>query len=196
MHQSSAAIGRKNRRFGCLCSWKQPCCSFQFDFHSSQSSAVDCGTFTRQQSTKQSRYCGGSRQRQHGKQNKNSFYYCLKIKVQLWNINLRWFFSWFSGLFCFVYWIFWPKKQLRVVSHLTPPTHTHTSKHKHTDFHHYSWICRLVDENSFHCCHPFVLTRATRSCRRRHEPYQPRHEGSREKFKRFREMLWAFHMSM
>lgn len=47
-----------------------------------------------------------------------------------------------------------------------------------------------------HYCHPFVLTRATRSCRRWHEPYQPRHEGSREKFKRFREMLWAFHMSM
>ncbi|KAF5924933.1 hypothetical protein HPG69_008607 [Diceros bicornis minor] len=45
-------------------------------------------------------------------------------------------------------------------------------------------------------CHPFVLTRTTRSCRRRHEPYQPRHEGGREKFKRFREMLWPFHMSL
>lgn len=45
-------------------------------------------------------------------------------------------------------------------------------------------------------CHPFVLTRTTRSCWRRHEPYQPRHEGGREKFKRFREMLWPFHMSL
>lgn len=44
---------------------------------------------------------------------------------------------------------------------------------------------------SFHYCHPFVLTRTTRACWRWHEPYQQRHDGSWEKFKRCRQMLWT-----
>lgn len=96
--------------------------------------------------------------------------------------------------------VFGPKKHMIVLWSVqsNPATLTHrksspTSTHLSVSAHHNSYFCQW---NSFHYCHPFVLTRATRSCRRWHEPYQPRHEGSREKFKRFRELLWAFHMSM
>lgn len=52
-------------------------------------------------------------------------------------------------------------------------------------------VCLPGCKVSFHCCHPFVLTRTTRACWRWHEPYQQRHDGSWEKFKRCRQMLWT-----
>ncbi len=52
-------------------------------------------------------------------------------------------------------------------------------------------VCLPGCKVSFHYCHPFVLTRTTRACWRWHEPYQQRHDGSWEKFKRCRQMLWT-----
>lgn len=66
--------------------------------------------------------------KKHGKQYKNAFYSSLKIKIQLWSINLKWFFLIFwPVLLCLAALRVFAKKQLHVVLHLTPPTHTHRS---------------------------------------------------------------------
>lgn len=47
------------------------------------------------------------------------------------------------------------------------------------------------ESNLFHCSHAFVLTRTTWSCGRGHEQGECRPEGGRERFKRYRTMLWS-----